>query len=56
MQLPNRETDVSMSDSSDSETEIFIVMDTQSVPDITILEENNKSVNTNSGRLDNQSV
>ena len=33
-QIPNRETDVSMSDSSDSEDEIVVALDTESVPDV----------------------
>ena len=58
-QLPNRETDVSMSDSSDSEDEIVVALDTESVPDVlsdSIADENNESANIDSGRLADQRV
>ena len=58
-QLPIRETDVSMSDSSDSEDEIFVVKDTQSVPDVlsdSVVDENNENANTDNERLADQPV
>ena len=53
-QLPIRETDVSISDSSDSEDGIFVVKDTQSVPDVlsgTVVDKNNENANTDNERL-----
>ena len=50
-QLPNCETEVSMSDSSDSEDEIVVALDTESVPDVlsdSIANENNESANIDS--------
>ena len=58
-QIPNRETDVSMSDSSDSEDEIVVALDTKSVPYVlseSIVDENNESANIDSGRLADQPV
>ena len=58
-QIPIRETDVSMSDSSDSEDEIVVALDTELVPDIlsdSIAGENNESANIDSGRLADQPV
>ena len=58
-QLPNRETDVSMSDSSDTEDDIVVALDTESVPDVlsdSIADENNESANIDSGRLADQRV
>ena len=54
IQLPIRETDVSMSDSSDSEDDIFVVTDIQSVPDVlsnSVVDKNNENANTDNERL-----
>ena len=58
-QIPTRETDVSMSDSSDSEDEIVVALDTESVPEVlsdSIGDENNESASIDSGRLADQPV
>ena len=58
-QPPARETDFSMSDSSDSEDEIFVVKDTQSVPDVlsdSVEDQNKENVNTDNERLADQPV
>ena len=58
-QIPIRETDVSMSDSSDLEGEIDVALDTESVPHVwsdSIADEKNESANVDSGRLADQRV